>query len=81
MLELRFRRASTTAHQVAQINVNFGATWRPDQKRQDLEFPISCRYIQGLSNSGNQVSVAFLVTSMGYLHTFVTVLSLSKTLF
>ena len=61
MLELHFRRASTTAHQVAQIYVKLGAIWRPDQKRQDLEFPICCRYIQGLSDSGNGVAVSFLV--------------------
>ena len=61
MLEPHFRRTSTTAHQMAQIYVNFGAIWRPDQKRQDLEFPMCCRYIQGLSNGGNRVSVSFLV--------------------
>ena len=60
MLEPHFRQASTTAHQVALIFVNFGVNWRPDQKRQDLEFPICCRYIRGLSNSGNRVSVSFL---------------------
>ena len=61
MLEPRFRRASTTAHQVAQTYVNFGATWRPDQKRQVLEILICCEYIQGLSNDGNRVSVSVLV--------------------
>ena len=61
MLEPHFRRISTTAHQVAQINVKFGAIWRPDQKGQDLEFPICYRYIQGLSNGGNRISVSFLV--------------------
>ena len=61
ILEPHFRRASTTAQQVAQIYVKFGVIWRPDQKRQDLEFPMCCRYIQGLSNAGIRVSVSFLV--------------------
>ena len=46
---------------MAQIYVKFAAIWRPDQKRQDLEFPMCRRYIQGLSNGGNRVSVSFLV--------------------
>ena len=61
MLELHFRHASTTAHQVALKYVNFGATWRPNQNRQVLKFPICCRYIQGILNGGNRVSVSSLV--------------------